>query len=60
MEISQNNLHLNYALCSRIGRKYIPFGFQNLLPESLTNFCGALQGKNTVRGRKLRLKKAMF
>ena len=43
-ELIKNNLLLDNALCSKISKKYFPFGFENLMPKSLKDLCGDLQG----------------
>ena len=43
-ELIKKNLLLDNALCSKISKKYFPFGFENLMPQSLKNLCGDLQG----------------
>ena len=43
-ELIKNNLLLDNALCSKISKKYFPFGFENLMPQSLKDLCGDLQG----------------
>ena len=43
-ELIKNNLLLDNALCSKISKKYVPFGFENLMPQLLKNLCGDLQG----------------
>ena len=50
-ELIKNNLLLDNALCSKISKKYFPFGFENLMPQSLKDLCGDLQGnlKNIIR-----------
>ena len=44
-EVSRDNLLLDNALCTKIAKKYFPFGFENLMPKSLKDLCGDLQGK---------------
>ena len=43
-DLIKNNLLLDNALCSKISKKYFPFGFENLMPQSLKDLCGDLQG----------------
>ena len=43
-ELIKNNLLKDNALCSKISKKYIPFGFENLMPQSLKDLCGDLKG----------------
>ena len=34
---------MNNALCTKITEQFLPFGFENLIPESLKDLCGELQ-----------------
>ena len=40
----RRNVQLDMALCSKFSKEYFPLGFENLMPQSLKDLCGDLQG----------------